>query len=240
MKQIKRMGVGIALALTLVACTTAVQDSDAEIFGTWLMVSFSQDGVPAPIKPDLNTAGEPYIDFDVRLSGVGGCNSFESSEETYLYEDGLLDPGEVVFTAALCVPEELNLAERALMAMLWAETPIEVEVEGDSMAWTLDGETIAWVAIDEPPPPPTIPPQTSIGPLDCGSQELVSEDATIEGADFEAAGEHLVSSQPGVETHEKFDPSSLNWTGYDSSGEPIVVVAFQDIFPEFFKVYTCP
>jgi len=231
----------VLLALTMVAgCTTFATDGGGDLRGVWLFESYTESGVPVEVQEGVNAVSQPYMVIDGnQVTGESGCNGFGGDIE---YMDGVLHPGEMIFEAAGCVPETLMDTEMAFQDLVWSGEEIQVSFEDITMTWEGAETSMTFVSADEPPPVSTIPPQTSFGPLDCGAEPLIREQVSAEGSDLESfmtAGRDLIGGLAGVTAVEQQDPNRPIWFGYDISGAPVVVVAFDDVSPPMFSIYTC-
>lgn len=224
----------------LAGCATQTnQGSNGDIEGVWLLESYTNGGDTVDVEVGVNAASQPYVVFRDEMSGDGGCNGFGGDFE---YSDGVLRPGEVFSETGACLPDALMDAELVVLEVL-GRGSVDVRFDRDRMIWHNGGRALGFVAAEVVPPEPTIPPQTSVGPLDCGDREVVREKVPANGSDFETfrmAGETLTRGLDGVDTLEQEDPTSLRWYGYDEAGEAIVVVSFEDVSPEMFSIFTCP
>jgi hypothetical protein len=140
------------------------------------------------------------------------------------------------------MPEARMGTETAFHDMIWREGDIEVRVDRDRMTWQADGETMTFLASDGPPPQPTIPPQTSVGPLDCGDEEVERVRVPASGTGLEEIipeGGRLTGGLDGVASVDQSDPEPV-WIGFDSSGAPVVLVWFDDVSPATFSIFRCP
>ena len=81
------------------------------------------------------------------------------------------------------------------------------------------------------------PPQTSFGTLDCAPDPVVRTKVPAGDTDAEAVAFEADSRVVGVGVE---DSKKLHAEGYDSDGEVVLVVAFDDVQPATFSVYTCP
>lgn len=72
---------------------------------------------------------------------------------------------------------------------------------------------------------------------DCSPDLVERTKVPAEGTDAE---EIAFEANPRVSRVEVEDPQKLRAEGYDANGEIILVVAFDDIRPETFSIYTCP
>lgn len=217
----------------LASCTALGSGGDIE--GTWLYESYIENGESVDVEVDVNASEEPYVTIeDGQLNGVAGCNGFSGD---FTYTDGELTPGEIFSELALCMPETLMGSELALHDVISSGAAVAVSIEGDTMRWQRGGEVLTFTRTDEPPPEPTIQPQTSFGPLDCGEDEVVTEDVpsdgtTAEEVAFEADDRVAVVTAEGDQGHFA--------TGVDTDGNVVLVVAFQDVDPFPYRIYSCP
>jgi len=237
---VKLLSASLAV-VALAGCTISTDDfvhADAEILGVWEMTGFSAVGEELAVAVGVNAANTPWIEFDGGggIRGDSGCNGFEDLEG-YSFVDGVLDPAEVLFESAACVPEELMTTNVALSDALWSENEIKVTFGRDSMRWEIDGEVLKFVSVDEPPTPPTPAPQTSVGSLDCAPDPVQREKVPAEGTDAEELALQADSEVAEVVVE---DTRKLSAEGYGADGELLLVVLFDDIKPETFSIYTCP
>jgi hypothetical protein len=114
---------------------------------------------------------------------------------------------------------------------------LAVSVEGKTMRWRRGGAVLVFTQADEPPPEPTIPPQTSVGALDCGDEEVVSGGVPSEGT---SAEEVAFAADDRVTEVTVEGDLGHHATGYNPDGNALVVVSFQDVDPFPYRVYTCP
>jgi len=201
----------------------------------WVYESYTDGGSTVEVAVDVNAIRQPFILIEDRqLSGFSGCNNFGGDFD---YANGELTPGEVFSEAAGCEPETLMASELAFQDMVWSGEPIDVTIDDGMMRWRRGGAVLVFTHADEPPPEPTLPPQTSVGALNCGDEEVVTEDVPSEGTSAEevafAADDRIaeVTIEGDLGHHA---------TGYDSEGNALVVVSFQDVDPFPYRVHTCP
>jgi heat shock protein HslJ len=228
----------LLLALALVAGATGCDaDTHREIVGVWAYDSFSVGEVTTEVEVDVNAASQPYVVFGEVMTGMAGCNGFEEFEDDpYRYEVGRLQPGEVVFQAAACTPESLMESEAIFQEVVWGDNVIDVDMSDDSMTWQAGEVTLTFSRVDQVPQP-AIEPETSVGSLDCSPDPVHREKVPAEGTDAEEVAN---SADPKVARVETEDERRLRAEGYDSNGEVIVVVSFDDMAPETYSIYTCP
>ena len=155
----------------------------------------------------------------------------------YRYDHGLLDPGEVIFEAAGCIPESLMDSERAFQAAVWSNEVIEVVIESDAMTWQAGVEMLTFTRIQDVPTTMGSRPQTSFGTLDCDPDPVVRTKVSAGDTDAQAVA---FEADPRVVDVEVEDSRKLRAEGYDSDGEVVLVVAFDDVQLATFSVYTCP
>lgn len=221
------------MLLAAAACTAGSSPNITE--GVWLYESFTENGATVAVVVDVNAARQPFLVIeDGELTGFSGCNGFGGDFE---YAEGQLRAGEIVSEAAGCEPETLMDSEFAFQDMVWGEGAIDVDVEGDTMRWQRGGEVLSFTRTDQPPTQPTIPPQTSFGPLDCGEDEVVTEDVPSDGT---TAEEVTFEADDRVAVVTAEDDRGHFATGVDSDGNAVLVVAFQDVDPFPYRIYTCP
>lgn len=224
--------------MLLAGVTACSGSADNAIIGIWTYDSYTIDSETVEVEVGANAATEPYVEFSETMSGTAGCNGFEEFEEdTFQFEDGTLRPGEVIFQAAECVPESLMASEMVFQDMVWGEHPIDVTVDGAAMTWRADGVTLTFTKADEAPLAPVPPPETRFGPLDCSPDPVERIKVPAGGTDAE---EVAYQADPTVSRVDAESPRKLRAEGYDSDGNIILVVAFDDIQPETFSIYTCP
>ncbi|HXV70300.1 MAG TPA: META domain-containing protein [Acidimicrobiia bacterium] len=219
--------------IAIAACTSGSSPNITE--GVWIYESYTDGGEAVPVEVDVNAIRQPFLVIeDGELSGFSGCNGFGGDFE---YADGVLRPGEIFSETAGCMPETLMDSELAFQEVIWGDGTIAVSVEDDTMRWRRGAAMLTFTHADEPPPEPTIPPQTSVGALDCGDEEVVTEEVPSEGTNAEkvafAADDRVTEvTVEGELRHHA--------TGYDSEGNVLVVVSFQDVDPFPYRIHACP
>jgi hypothetical protein len=174
------------------------------------------------------------------MRGEAGCNSFGGD---FMYSQGALDTREVIAESAGCSPERLMEAELAFTDLIWGDDRIQVSFSGDTMTWRAGEDILKFVAVDTEPVAPTLPPQTSFGPLDCGDAVVVRDTVPASGSDFDSfavEGRSLIEGIEDVSSIEQLEPNSLVWFGNDNEGATVAAVAFDDMQPATFSIYTCP
>lgn len=228
-----RCAAAFALLLGVAACTASVTGGDIE--GTWLYQSYTNRGETTSVEVDVNASSEPYVVLEgSEISGESGCNSFGGSFD---YDEGSLKTHDVFSTLAACLPESLMEAELAFHDLISGGAAVAVYVEGETMRWQRGEAMLTFTRTDQPPTQPTIPPQTSFGPLDCAEDEVVTEDVPSDGTTAEEVA-FEADDRVAVVTAE--DDRGHFATGVDSDGNVLVVVAFQDVDPFPYRIYTCP
>jgi len=136
----------VALVVLLLgsACSSGASIEGAgtsPLEGRWQMVSFSWNGSDQAVELDGNTAVVPFVEFGEDVSGNAGCNNFgDNSTVGYDYTNGSLTFDDMVMDASEC-NSGLMETEMALSKALFADVPIEVTIDSDSMTWTLEGHT---------------------------------------------------------------------------------------------------
>lgn len=112
--------------------------------GTWELDSYVADGTVVEVFEDINTQGKPFFEFDEHVSGYAGCNNFgDNGDYKYVFEDGQLSfPEEIPKDASQCVPDDLMSVERFLEGILWSNSEINVDVDGDSMTWRVEEQML--------------------------------------------------------------------------------------------------
>lgn len=228
-----RLSAALACTLALAACTPGTSSNITE--GVWLYESYTEGGATVDVMVDVNATRQPFIVIEDRhLSGFSGCNNFGGDFE---YTNGVLKAGEVFSEAAGCAPQTLMDSELAFHDMIWGGGAIDVSVEDDIMRWRRGAEVLTFTHADEVPPGPTVPPQTSFGALDCGDEEVVTEEVPSEGT---TAREVALSADDRVTEVTVDGDLGHHATGYDSAGDVLVVVSFQDVDPFPYRIHTCP
>lgn len=81
----------------------------------------------------LDTAGG-------RISGYGGCNSFQGN---FTYEDNVITVTSIGGTVAGCISDAEQALERALAEIM--AVPFEVTIEGNEMTWMGNGVTVVYL-----------------------------------------------------------------------------------------------
>lgn len=232
---VRRLLVGLVLLAGVTACGGG---DDDDLIGIWTYDSYTVDGETVDVEVGSNAAKEPYVEFGETMSGTAGCNGFGGREDDpFEFERGKLRPGDIIFQAAECTPVSLMDSEMAFRDMVWNEDAIDVTIDGAEMTWRAGGEVLRFTKVDEAPEPPAPPPQTGFGPLDCSPDLVERTKVPAEGTDAE---EVAFEANPRVSGVDVENPHKLRAEGYDANGEIILVVAFDDIRPETFSIYTCP
>jgi heat shock protein HslJ len=228
-----RYAAAFALLLGATACTASGTGGDIE--GTWLYQSYTNGGETISVEVDVNASSEPYVVLEgSEISGESGCNSFGGSFD---YDEGSLKTHDVFSTLAACLPESLMEAESAFYDLISGGAAVAVSVDGDTMRWQRGEAMLTFTHTDEPPPTPTIPPQTSFRDLDCGEDEVVTEDVSSEGTTAEEVAYEADDRVTDVTVEGEVGQFA---TGYDPEGNVLVVVAFQDVDPFPYRIFACP
>jgi hypothetical protein len=246
--------VGSLLAMLLGGCSGSSSIGDAELpaltgleqsdlTGYWKLETIEVDGVVTPVEIGVNTARPAWILIGDGIEGSGGCNGFNSLDrEPWTLRNGTLYPGDVMFTAALCVVEgesdAVMATETVVKLFLWGarENGFGVAITSDgTMRWSLGTTGLLFVPVDGPVHGPPPPPETGIGRLECSPGVMIRDRVSDTGVDGEVI---LRSAVPEVVVVNE-DPVGWFWWGYDSSGTVIAAVAKGDIVPVVYELFTC-
>ncbi len=228
-----------ALATALSGCAnTGTDAAERDIRGIWLLEAYEDDGNRSSVEVGSNVARTPWIEIGDTLQGNGGCNDFGSGTPGPTVQGDLLIPGEVFATAAACLAAgdgpDLMEAERALLGALWEHPEgISFTVGGTGMIWVAGDRRLEFTSTLVAPVPPTSPPRTALGRLDC-SPGTVFEDRVLDrGQD----PDQLVIAASAEVVSVEFDPPF--WWGSDEQGKVVAGVALGDIRPTPYHIYTC-
>lgn len=217
------------------ATPDGVEDASGEIRGLWLFEAWEKDGVESRVEVGKNAAVLPWIEIGDMLKGSAGCNDFFGE---YALVDGLLSPGEVMISASWCggpdAGADLMATEHIHSEVIGHPAGIEVDATDTTMTWTAGNVRITYVRVDALPPPPTRPPATEIGLLDCSPGFLVEQRITGDDLDPE---QMLADAAPTVMRVEHEPP--IWWWGYDPDEQIVAGVAKGDIIPVEYQVFTC-
>jgi hypothetical protein len=105
-------------------------------------------------------------------------------------------------------------AELAFTDLIWGDDRIQVSFSGDTMTWRAGEDILKFVAVDTEPVAPTLPPQTSFGPLDCGDAVVVRDTVPASGSDFDSFAVEGRSLIEGIEDVSRSNsPSRTAWSG---------------------------
>lgn len=229
--------IAVALLAGVTACNGGAGGDSREIVGVWAYDSYTVEGETSEVVVGVNAAGEPYVELGETMNGTAGCNGFEQLEDDrYQFENSFLRPGEVIFTASECVPESLMDSELIFQDVVWNTAALAVTIDGNDMTWQGEDVTLTFTRVDEAPVS-TPAPQTTVGGLDCSPDPVQRNTVPAEGTNAE---EVLDEADPQVSRIEVEDSRKLWAEGYDDEGNLILVVAFDDIPPETFSIYSCP
>lgn len=238
----------LALVVLLLAGCSASAADDPSLEGVWLLESFSEDGEHHQVQVDVNAPEQPWVEIlETKMAGNAGCNGFGSTgKDSYIYQDGILVPGETAFNASLCMSEDGNdlmKVENLLTDVLWRYPEgIEVETIDDQMIWRAGNIELFFRSTPAPPVRPPPPSPTSIGRLDC-SPGVVAEERIAN--DVLSTEQILLDSVPEVvrtEEDPEFSPpapADWFWWGYDENDTLIAFIARGDVEPPEYQVFTC-
>jgi hypothetical protein len=228
------------MLLTLTACVRDSGPSASDLQGFWVLESLEVAGVEIQVEVGVNAARTPWVEIGDLLSGSLGCNDFrEFSDAPYVVSDGVLIPGEMMFTAMLCsAPDgtgDVMMIERMLQgAMSRSRAGFQVKVVSSGMAWVEGDTRLVFSRVTGPPSGPPIPPEPGLGRLDCLPGVMVRESLPDTGD-----GEQILrAAVPNVVTVQT-DPPGWFWWGYDASGAVVAAVAKGDIVPVIYELFTC-
>jgi hypothetical protein len=229
------------LTLMAAGCAQGTYPTTEDIQGFWVLESVEVGSVVTSFEIGINTYRTPWVEIGSLLTGSGGCNDFNEWEgDPFTFSDGVLIPGEILFTAVLCSypdgTEAATTAEAALQqALWWSPEGFRVELKPPGMVWIAGDTRLLFSAAQGPPPGPPMPPETGIGRLDCLPGVMVRESLPDTGWDGEQI---LRAAVPNVVTVQT-DPPGWFWWGYEASGAVVAAVAKGDIVPVIYELFTC-
>lgn len=212
------------------------EESTGSIYGIWVVESVTYEGETTDIDPEqFSDSRLPYVEItESRIEGWSGCNSIDGQAPPE-FADGLLTPGEVVVTAAGC---NLDVAEPAMLAVMWSEDPIAVDVSDTSMSWTSSEAVVTFRRTDLKPGFSMPEWRTASELIDCSPSPIISINVSADAQDAKP----VLAAFPGVETIEGdgllggADP----WArGFDADGNLVAVAAPGDIMPPLVHLSAC-
>lgn len=118
----------------------------ASIEGRWQLDSYSNEGQEVNVEENVNTASIPYIEFGDYVRGFAGCNHFGTDGDyEYSFTDGTLTlPESIPIDAGQCTPDALMKVEEFFVPVIWSGVEIDVEIDGDTMIWSVDDSFLSW------------------------------------------------------------------------------------------------